>query len=135
MDSDELQIHNQSLNVNIKEVNKDLEEKKWVISRLKEKSANNNHLIEIPKMNIEQIESVLKLGDKFLLNTLIDYLKLDSYELTKSIPWVLNESNVIQAIAYIDGALQRNENLIKSLSKYSKEVKKAPEYMKTNKKL
>lgn len=127
---DELLINNQSLNLENKMISEDYKELKGINVRLRDKKDSTAHLIELPTKNIQQIDSILKLWDKFMINTLIDYLKLDSYELTKSIPWVMNESNVLQSVSYLDWALQRNQNLIEVLSKYWKENKKGPEYLK-----
>ena len=77
--------------------------------------------ISEPTLNIKQIEASMKLTDKFTLNQIIHYLKLDTFELVKNIAWIVNKDNVSEIIAYRDGALQRNESLIKFLSKFANE--------------
>jgi hypothetical protein len=41
--------------------------------------------ISEPTLNIKQIEASMKLTDKFTLNQIIHYLKLDTFELVKNI--------------------------------------------------
>jgi predicted nuclease with TOPRIM domain len=83
--NDEVLVHNQSYSITLKETQKELDEKKRVISILKEKHSAKTHFIESPQKNIKQLASVLKLGDKFTINNIIDYLKLDSFEFVKNI--------------------------------------------------
>lgn len=123
---DERDIYIQNLQVTLQETEKELKEKKIVISNLKQKYQSKQRLIETPERNLQQIESALKLSDKFTINNIIDYLKLDSYEFVKTIWGVITEENAVQSVSYIDWALQRNESLINTLSKYS-ESKKIPE--------
>lgn len=80
--------------------------------------------ISKPDLSIKQIEASMKLVDKFTLNQIIHYLKLDTFELVKNIAWLVNKDNVSEIIAYRDWALQRNESLIKFLEKFAVEKTK-----------
>lgn len=133
MKNDELWVHNQSYQVRLKESENDVQEKRETIKKLKDKVVD----IALPTKGLSEIQAALKLGDKFTINTILEYLKLDTYEFVKTIWWVLNKDNVLQATAYIDWALQRNDSLIKQLSQYTEE-KKGVDYIwkgKKNKKL
>mgnify|MGYP003651498802 CR=1 FL=1 len=68
------------------------------------------------------------MADKFTLNAIIQYLKLDSYEMVKNMPASLKEDNAVQLIAYVDWALQRNEAMVKMLTKHSVK-KEVPSYI------
>jgi len=94
-----------------------LDFKKNLASLTRELGKSYNH-IEKPDLNLKEIESTLKLWDKFTLNQIISYLKLDSFEMVKNIAWTVNKENASEVIAYRDWALQRNESLIKFLSKF-----------------
>lgn len=129
MQCDELWIHLQTYEVNLRIVNQELQEKKNAVKNLKEKINLTKQQplyndIEMPKFNLKQIESTLKISDKFTLKQIIEYLRLDSFEFTKWIAWVVNKDNVSEVLAYRDWALQRNEALIKFLSKFTKETEK-----------
>lgn len=80
--------------------------------------------LEKPRFNLKEIEAQIKLIDKLWLRLICDYLKLDSYEIVKNLAWIVNKENVEQVIAYRDGALQRNEQLIKFLEKHTQEKDK-----------
>lgn len=78
--------------------------------------------IYFPEMNLKQIEAVLKMeNSKWIIRQIIQYLKLDSFEFVKWIAGVANKNNVSEVLAYRDGALQRNESLIRFLEKFAKE--------------
>lgn len=47
--------------------------------------------------------------DRLITDTIIEYLRLDSYELVKNLAQVTNKENSSEIIAYRDGALGRNE--------------------------
>ena len=127
MELDESQVHNQTLYTIWEECKREIQEKNNSIDTLR-KRLDIKRLIDSPKKNMAQIESALKLGCKFTMNNIIDYLKLDSYEFVKTIWGVITSDNAVESIAYVDGALQRNEALIKALKKYSEE-KKVPEFL------
>lgn len=129
MQCDEQQVHLQSYNITLRITNEELEEKKWVIKRLKEKINLTKEQplyneISKPELSIKQIEASMKLTDKFTLNQIIHYLKLDTFEIVKSIAGIVNKDNVSEVIAYRDWALQRNESLIKFLEKFAVEKTK-----------
>lgn len=71
-----------------------------------------------PTRNIKELESALKLADKFTLWVIVKYLELDSYEFTKNIAKTLNKDNANDVIQYLSGALTRNNMLITMISKY-----------------
>jgi hypothetical protein len=56
------------------------------------------------------------MADEYTLNKLCEYLRLDSYELVKNLAKVTNKANTAEMIAYRDGALGRNDALLKTLS-------------------
>ena len=72
--------------------------------------------MELPEEWIKSLKSKLKLWDKETMDWIIDYLKLDSFELVQNMAKVINNSNASDSIAYRDGALWRNESLMKLLS-------------------
>ena len=124
MQCEECRIYLQSSQVNYTIIYEELEEKKWVIKRLKEKINLTKEQplyneISKPELNLKQIEASMKLTDKFTLNQIIHYLKLDTFEIVKNIAGTMNKDNVSEVIAYRDWALQRNEALIKFLEKYA----------------
>jgi hypothetical protein len=87
---DEQQVHLQSYNLTLRITNQELEEKKGIIKRLKEKINLTKEQplyneISKPDLSIKQIEASMKLVDKFTLNQIIHYLKLDTFELVKNI--------------------------------------------------
>jgi len=47
---------------------------------------------------------------------IVDYLKLDSFELVQNMAKVINKDNASDSITYRDGALWRNEAMMKVLS-------------------
>lgn len=67
------------------------------------------NLIDFPKMPLKEIESRIKIIDKITVQVIIEYLKLDSYELVKNLARRTNSENASNIIAYRDGALGRNE--------------------------
>ena len=73
--------------------------------------------IQIPSKGLAQIESELKLCDKYTANAIAEYLEVDWYELVKNIAKTVNSANAAEVIAYRDGALSRNEATIKVLRK------------------
>jgi len=80
----------QSYNLTLRITNEELEEKKGVIKRLKEKLNLTKEQplyneISKPELSLKQIEASMKLVDKFTLNQIIHYLKLDTFELVKNI--------------------------------------------------
>lgn len=80
--------------------------------------------IEKPNFNLKDIEETLKIADKFTLKQLAEYLKNDSFELVKNMADVMVKDNSELITAHLNGALKRNDGLIKLLEKYWKEVKK-----------
>lgn len=74
------------------------------------------YTIDMPEIEVEDLKKALKLADKFTLETLLQYIKIDSYKLVKNLAKVTNSSNASETIAYRDGALGRNEALIQLLS-------------------
>lgn len=73
------------------------------------------YTIEVVNSTLDELKKALTLADEYVLSKLIDYAKLDSYELVKNLAKVTNRANVAETIAYRDGALGRNEALIQIL--------------------
>jgi transposase len=80
-----------------------------------------DHVIEAPTLGVEQLKAMLKTIDPAAAQNIIDYLKLDSFLLVKSIAKTINTANSAEAIAYKDGALGRNDALIDALTVIRKE--------------
>lgn len=73
-------------------------------------------LIDFPSMPLREIEERIKIIDKATVHVIIEYLKLDNYELVKNLAKVTNSENAGNIIAYRDGAIGRNDALISRLS-------------------
>jgi len=93
-------------------------EKKNKESVTEEKPYNE---IDTPRFSLAELESTLKLADKYTMKQIAEYLRLDSYELVKNMAKIMNRDNASEVMAHRDGALQRNESLIRMLDKLSKE--------------
>ena len=91
------------------------EEKEELEERLNKKD-NSYSKLNIPSP-LNEIEAKLKACDKFTLTTIVEYLKLDSFELVKNLAKVTNSTNTAEIIAYRDWALWRNEALMEKLKK------------------
>jgi hypothetical protein len=70
----------------------------------------------MPKTDLTTIRNALKTADSYILTSIIEYLKVDTYELVKNLAKVTNNGNAAETIAYRDGAIGRNEALSKLLS-------------------
>lgn len=93
-------------------VRKELEKAKKDLT----KKETEYNLIDFPTMPLKEIEERIKIIDKATVYVIIEYLKLDNYELVKNLAKVTNSQNVANIIAYRDGAIGRNEALIERLS-------------------
>lgn len=89
-----------------------------IIEELEEEKANYNN-IDIPNTNLAQLDSKFKNSDKFTIKTIIDYLKLDRFELVANLAKVTDWKNASQIIAYRDWALRTVETLLSKLEKFS----------------
>jgi len=67
----------------------------------------------MPNKTIHELQKSIQLWDKFTLDLIIDYLKLDTFEIVKKLATITNSTNASETIAYRDGALSRNEALMK----------------------
>ena len=85
-----------------------------MVDRLQEKEATSIS-VELPQLAVEELKSALKLADSYTMETIIKYLNLDTYELVKNLAKVTNSTNVAETISYKDGAIGRNDALIKLL--------------------
>lgn len=74
------------------------------------------NLLDFPSVPLKDIEVKIKMMDRLITDTIIEYLRLDSYELVKNLASCTNSQNASEIIAYRDGALGRNEGLIQRLS-------------------
>ena len=70
----------------IKDLTALIEKQKELLT--KEKTCYND--IDMPNFNINELETSLKLADKFTIKTIKDYLILDSYEIVKNMAKVVN---------------------------------------------
>jgi predicted RNase H-like nuclease (RuvC/YqgF family) len=116
-----LKIHCQQYECNIKELEKEVEEKKENVRILKERLTNTQETynkLEIPTKTLKNLEDIFKVSDKFTLRQIAEYLKNDSFELVKSMADVMVKDNSELITAHLNGALKRNDSLIKLLEKY-----------------
>ncbi|MCP4522158.1 MAG: hypothetical protein GY827_10780 [Cytophagales bacterium] len=58
--------------------------------------------IELPKNTMASLEKKLKKCDKYTIDFIISYLDLDTYNLVKKIPSVLNRTNDVEVGQYMD---------------------------------
>jgi len=85
------------------------------------KSALNNmpeqkeYDVDIPKIDAEELKKALKLADSYTMETIMQYIQVDTYELVKKIAKTINSTNFWDVAIYIDGALSRNDALVKLL--------------------
>ena len=66
------------------------------------------YIVTIPKVTRKQTEDLLRVGQEYTINTILDYLELDNYELVKNLAKVTNWDNVVEIIAHRDWWLARN---------------------------
>ena len=74
------------------------------------------NVIDLPTTTLKEIEIKLKMVDKITVTVIIEYLKLDAYELVKNLAKVTSSENASNIIAYRDWALSRIQALIEKLS-------------------
>lgn len=74
------------------------------------------NVIDLPTTTLKEIEIKLKMVDKITITVIIEYLKLDAYELVKNLAKVTSSENASNIIAYRDWALSRIQALIERLS-------------------
>ena len=89
------------------------------VAREFEEFKNKYNQLEIPNKNLDNLENELRLADKFTMRTIVDYLKLDRYELVANLAKVIDSNNASQIIAYRDWAISRIEVLIAKIGKYA----------------
>jgi len=75
-----------------------LEEEQRLTDRLKHdidilKSEHKEYTIDIPTNTVEQLKKKLISGDKYTLETIIEYLKLDNFELIKNVAKIIDKDN------------------------------------------
>ena len=73
-----------------------------------------------PAIPLKDIELKMKLIDPYVAETLVNYLVIDWYELVKNISQTVNKDNASEVIAFRDGAIGRNNALIKKLQSIKK---------------
>lgn len=76
--------------------------------------------LELPKEWLKSLKIKLKLWDTETMWWIVDYLKLDSFELVQNMAKVINKDNASDSISYRDGALWRNEALMQVLTESTK---------------
>lgn len=94
---------------------KELKEKNEYLQKELTKQQTEYNLIEFPSMPLKEIETRLKLIDRITVKVIVEYLKLDQYELVKNLAKIMNDWNVANVIAYRDWALSRIQALIDRL--------------------
>lgn len=89
------------------------------IERLKNDLSHRREPLEyeigMPTIDTEELKKALKLADTFTLETIVQYIGNDTYEIVKNLAKVTNEGNAAAVIAYRDGALSRNDALMGTL--------------------
>jgi hypothetical protein len=60
------------------------------------------NVIDLPTTTLKEIEIKLKMVDKITVTVIIEYLKLDAYELVKNLAKVTSSENASNIIAYRD---------------------------------
>jgi hypothetical protein len=79
-------------------------------------------VIEYVESSAEELRNALKLADAGTVAIIVEYLKKDTFELVKNLASVTNSENAATIIAYRDGAISRNDALIKTLGQVKKET-------------
>lgn len=94
-----------------------LEQKDKKIERLEAslESMDTERVIELPQFEVEELKKTLKMADVFTMNMIIDYLKSDIYHLVKNTAKTINKSNYAEVSIFMDGAIGRDEALMKVL--------------------
>ena len=77
--------------------------------------------VSFPDEPLELIEQMFKHADKVAINAICGYLKHDNQEMIKNLAKTMNPENHAMLIAYKDGAIWRNEALIKKLETLKKD--------------
>jgi hypothetical protein len=77
--------------------------------------------VSFPDEPLELIEQMFKHADKVAINAICGYLKHDNQEMIKNLAKTMNPENQAMLIAYKDGAIGRNEALIKKLETLKKD--------------
>ena len=85
-----------------------------------EEVEQNKYIIEDVNISIDDLKKSLKVSDSYTMELLINYLKIDSFNLVKNIAKTVNKSNFAETAIYIDGALSRNDAFIKVLYESTK---------------
>lgn len=122
------QIHLQQLALSLEEANKekDIMEERYISMKSKfdesKKYREYYEMIGFPSSPLKDIEETLKNVDKFTIKAIQEYLKADNQELIKNLAQTLNVGNQPMVIAYKDGAIGRNEALIKKLDSLGKDT-------------
>lgn len=83
----------------------------------------NRYGIKQPETTRKETELRLKTCDPTTKDIIINYLRLDNFELVKNIAWVTNNENAGNIISHMDWWLARNYALIELLEK-SKDMKR-----------
>lgn len=109
------------------ELESDYEDLELRHKRVRERWDNSENIrlyyetIGFPEAPLKTIEETLRNADKFTIRAIQEYLKADNQELIKNLAQVMNPSNQATLIAYKDGAIGRNEALIKRLESLKKD--------------
>lgn len=76
--------------------------------------------LELPEEWLKTLKIKLKLWDNETIWWIIDYLKLDSFELVQNMAKVINKDNASDSISFRDGWLARNTALMNVLAESTK---------------
>jgi 2-polyprenyl-3-methyl-5-hydroxy-6-metoxy-1,4-benzoquinol methylase len=91
------QLQSESYKIFLEEKTKKVE---MLMASLNAKS--NEHEIELPQFEVEELKKTLKLADILTMNMIIHYLKSDIYHLIKNTAKTINKSNYAEESIYMD---------------------------------
>ena len=112
----ECNIQSESYRVYFEEERRTNEMLRNRIKQYEGQEVEKDYMLWMPQVDLTTIKKSLKTADSYILTSIIEYLKLDTYELVKNLSKVVNKWNAAETIAYRDGAIGRNEALSKLLS-------------------
>ena len=56
--------------------------------------AKDEYTIEVSDRSVQSLKDDLKLGDKYTMETILEYLKIDNFEIVKNLANIVNNNNV-----------------------------------------
>lgn len=109
--SEGLDVRLQQLEVQLRETGRERDEYKEQRDKAKKKLLTleeNEYTLDIPRLDIKKVDTALKTCDPFLLNMLIELIKIDTWEMTKSLANSLEDKNKYE-ISIIMNTIRRRQ--------------------------